>query len=99
MLERASRSSGSRTALEGVRNEPEVPAPPQAPASLPFHVLGDHSEGVARPHVADGVAALVGGAAERVGGAGAPLVVGKGGVRLQGVTATTEAGTKAGLLL
>lgn len=57
---------------------------------LPFHVLGDHSEGVARPHVTDGVAALVGGAAEGVGGAGAPLVVGKGGVRLQSVTETEQ---------
>lgn len=57
---------------------------------LPFHVLGDHSEGVERPHVTDGVAALVGGAAEGVGGAGAPLVVGKGGVRLQSVAETQD---------
>lgn len=52
----------------------------------PFHVLGDHSEGVAGPYITDGVAALVGRAVEGVGWAGAPLVVGQGGVRLQSVT-------------
>lgn len=54
---------------------------------LPFHVLGDHVECVAGPDVTDGVAALVGGAADGVGGAGAALVVRQSGVRLQSVTA------------
>lgn len=40
---------------------------------------------MAGPHVADGVAALVRGTVDGVGGAGAPLVIGKGGVRLQSV--------------
>lgn len=42
---------------------------------------------MARPHIADGVAALVGGAVDGVGWAGAPLAVGQGSVRLQGVAA------------
>lgn len=41
---------------------------------------------MAGPNVTDGVAALVGGAVEGVGWAGAPLVVGQRGVRLQSVT-------------
>lgn len=45
---------------------------------------------MAGPHVADGVAALVRRAVEGVGGAGAPLVVGQGGVRLQSVTGGDE---------
>lgn len=53
---------------------------------LPFHVLGNHFEGVAGPYITDGVAALIGRAVEGVGWAGAPLVVGQGGVRLQSVT-------------
>lgn len=61
------------------------PLPPDE-LYLPFHVLGDHVEGVAGPHVADGVAALVGRAVDGVGGAGAPLVVGQSGVRLQSMT-------------
>ena len=40
---------------------------------------------MAGPDVTDGVAALVGGAVDGVGGAGAPLVVGQRGVRLQSV--------------
>lgn len=58
-------------------------SPPQM--HLPFHVVGHHPEGVAGPHVADGVAALVRGTVDGVGGAGAPLVIRKGGVRLQSV--------------
>lgn len=42
---------------------------------------------MARPHIADGVAALVGGAVDGVGGAGAPLAVGQGSVGLQGMAA------------
>lgn len=45
---------------------------------------------MARPHIADGVAALVGGAVDGVGGAGAPLAVGQGSVRLQGVAAVEQ---------
>lgn len=60
--------------------------PVRVKLNLPLHVLGDHVECVAGPDVADGVAALVGGAVDGVGGAGAPLVVGQSGVRLQSVT-------------
>lgn len=63
---------------------------------LPFHVLGDHVEGVAGPHVTDGVAALVRRAVEGVGGAGAALVVGQGRVRLQSVTETEKGDTLTG---
>lgn len=59
---------------------------PPVQLQLPFHVLGHHVEGVAGPHVTDGVAALVRGPVDGVGGAGAPLVVGQGGVRLQSMT-------------
>lgn len=62
---------------------------------VPFHVLGNHLEGVAGPHVTDGVAALVRRAVEGVGWAGAPLVVGQGGVRLQSVTEREERGTNS----
>lgn len=63
---------------------------------LPFHVLGDHVEGVAGPDIANGVAALVGGAVDGVGGAGAPLVVGQSGVRLQSMTEENK-NTEGGL--
>lgn len=58
---------------------------------LPFHELGHDVEGVASPDVTDGVAALVGGAVDGVGGAGGPLVVGQRRVGLQGVTEGEEA--------
>lgn len=69
----------------GRRRESAAGSGPRPSEPLPFHELGHHPEGVAGPHVTDGVAALVGGAGQGVGGAGAPLVVGEGGVRLQGV--------------
>lgn len=50
---------------------------------LPFHVLGNHIEGMTGPHITNGVAALVGRPVDGVGGARAPLVVGESGVRLQ----------------
>lgn len=65
---------------------------------LPFHVLGNHVEGVAGPDVTDGVAALVGGAVDGVGGAGAPLIVGQSGVRLQSMTEAKKKTTGRGLL-
>lgn len=48
--------------------------------AVPFHVLGDHVESMAGPDITDGVTALVGRAVDGVCGAGAPLVVGQGGV-------------------
>lgn len=51
----------------------------------PFQVLGDNSQSVQSPDVADGVAALVGRALDGVGGAGAALVVRESSVRLQGM--------------
>lgn len=45
---------------------------------------------MARPHIADGVAALVGGAVDGIGGAGTPLAVGEGSVGLQGVAAREQ---------
>lgn len=55
----------------------------KVPVRLPLHVLGHHTEGMAGPDVTDGVAALVGGPVDGVGGAGRPLAVGQGGVGLQ----------------
>lgn len=52
---------------------------------LPFQVLGDNSQSVQSPDIADGVAALVGGAVDGVGRAGTALVVREGSVRFQGM--------------
>lgn len=54
---------------------------------------------VAGPDVADGVASLVGGAGDGVGGAGTPLVVREGGVRLQGVTAANKSRSALKLII
>lgn len=62
-----------------------------SPGYLPFHVLGDHIEGVTGPHITNGVAALVGGSVDGVGGARAPLVVGESGVRLQSMAEGNKA--------
>ena len=58
----------------------------------PLEVFLDDPQGVFGPDIRYGVAALVGGAVEWVGGARGPLGVVDGGVRLEGVAEDIETG-------